>query len=129
MYADDTTVFVSDISSAQTLFQLLNALQECSGLEENKSKKEGLWLSANKNNSEESLHKAWPKDPILALGIHFSYDEEVAFKKNFEQKLSTMVSLLNLWYPRNNFTWPKCHSKGTSPFQTYLEHCCPHCHI
>ena len=100
-YADDTTVFVSDIRSAQNLFQLLDAFQNCSGLEVNKSKTEGMWLGANKNNLEEPLDITWPKDPILALGIHFSYDEEAAFQKNFEQKLSSMTSLLNLWYPRN----------------------------
>jgi len=55
-----------------------------------------------RNNSEEPLDTAWPKDPIFALGIHFSYDEGAAFQKNFEQKLSSMVSLLNLWYPINS---------------------------
>ena len=100
-YADDTTVFVSDIRSAQNLFHLLHAFQKCSGLEVNRSKTEGLWLGANKNNPEEPLDIAWPKDPVFALGIHFSYDDEAAFKKNFEQKLSSMASLLNLWYPRN----------------------------
>ena len=100
-YADDTTVFVSDIRSAQNLFHLLHAFQKCSGLEVNRSKTEGLWLGANKNNPEEPLDIAWPKDPVFALGIHFSYDDEAAFKRNFEQKLSSMASLLNLWYPRN----------------------------
>ena len=100
-YADDTTAFVSDIRSAQNLFHLLHALQKCSGLEVNRSKTEGLWLGANKNNPEEPLDIAWPKDPVFALGIHFSYDDEAAFKRNFEQKLSSMASLLNLWYPRN----------------------------
>ena len=96
-----SNVFVSDIRSAQNLFQMLNVFQKCSGLEVNKSETEGMWLSVNKNNSEEPLDIAWPKDPILALGMHFSYDEEAAFQKNFEQKLSSMTSLLNLWYPRN----------------------------
>ena len=50
-----------------------------------------MWLGGNKNNSEEPLDTAWPKDPILALGIYFSYDEEAAFQKNFEQKLSSMT--------------------------------------
>ncbi|KAL9987821.1 hypothetical protein ACROYT_G002189 [Oculina patagonica] len=100
-YADDTTVFVSDLKSATNLFQLLSNFQECSGLEINKSKTEGLWLGANRSNTTEPLGIAWPSNSILALGIHFSYDDEVAYKKNFEQKLNTMKSLLNLWYPRN----------------------------
>ena len=99
-YADDTTVFVSDLRSAQNLFHLLHAFQKCSGLEVNRSKTEGLWLGANKNNPEDPLDIPWPKDPVFALGIHFSYDDEAAFKRNFEQKLSSMASLLNLWYPR-----------------------------
>ena len=33
--------------------------------------------------------------------IHFSYDDEAAFQRNFGQKLSSMASLLNLLYPRN----------------------------
>ena len=44
-YADDTTVFVSDL---ENLFKLLNAFQKCSGLEINKSKNEGMWLGANR---------------------------------------------------------------------------------
>ena len=83
--ADDTTVFVSDIRSAQNLFQLLHAFQKCSGLEANRRKTEGLWLGANKNNPEEPLDIAWPKHHVFALGIHFSYDDEAAFQRNFEQ--------------------------------------------
>jgi len=78
---------------------LLSAFQKCSGIEVDKSKREGLWLGT-KATGRNLLIQTWPKDPIFALGIHF-YDEEAAFQKNFEQKLSSMVSLLNLWYPRN----------------------------
>ena len=34
-------------------------------------------------------------------GIYFSYDEDEAFKKNFEQKLLSMKNLLSLWKLRN----------------------------
>ena len=59
-YADDITVFVSDIRSAQNLVHLLHAFQKCSGLEVNRSKTEGLWLGVNKSNLEEPLDIAWP---------------------------------------------------------------------
>ena len=100
-YADDTTVFVADLSSAKNLFSLLDAFKKCSGLEVNKSKTEGMWLGANKNNKEQPLGIQWPKDSICALGIHFSYNEEIGLKKNFENKLSSVTTLLNLWFPRN----------------------------
>jgi len=80
-YADDTTAFVSDLKSATNLFQLLSNFQECSGLEINKSKTEGLWLGANRNNTTEPLGIAWPSNSVLALGIHLSHDDEVAFRK------------------------------------------------
>ena len=76
-YADDTTVFVADLSSAKNLFSLLDAFKKCSGLEVNKSKTEGMWLGANKNNKEQPLGIQWPKDSICALGIHYSYNEEI----------------------------------------------------
>ena len=100
-YADDTTAFVSDTKSAINLFKLLSNFQECSGLEINKSKTEGMWLGASRKNTAKPLGIAWPVNFILAPGIYFSYNDEIVYNKNFEQKLIKMKSLLNLWYPRN----------------------------
>ena len=100
-YADDTTAFVSDASSAQNLFETLRAFQDVSGLEINKTKTEGMWLGACKHNTSTPFDIAWPSEPIYALGIYFSYDEDEAFKKNFEQKLLSMKNLLSLWKLRN----------------------------
>ena len=99
-YADDTTVFVSDFKSAENLFKLLNAFQKCSGLEINKSKTEGMWLGANRNKTFKHFDIAWPFEPICALGVNFSYHNDVSHQKNFEQKLSSMKTLLNIWLPR-----------------------------
>ena len=60
--------------------------QECSGLEINKSKTEGLWLGANRNNTTEPLGIAWPSNSVLALGIHFSHDEDVAYQNKLRTK-------------------------------------------
>ena len=45
-YADDTTAVLSDISSAQTLFRLLDDFEKISGLAVNPSKTEGLWIGS-----------------------------------------------------------------------------------
>ena len=100
-YADDTTAFVSDTTSAENLFKLLRAFQECSGLEVNTSKTEGMWIGANKGDNSKPLNIAWPLEAIYALGINFSYDGNECFQKNFEEKLKSMKNLLNLWKPRN----------------------------
>ena len=56
-----------------------------------------MWLGANRNKKAKHFDIAWPSEPVCALGIHFSYNEDVCHQKNFEQK----KTLLNIWYPRN----------------------------
>ena len=60
-----------------------------------------MWLGSSRTNTTTPLGIAWPANSTLALGINFSHDDEIAYKKNFEQKLTSMKSLLNLWFPRN----------------------------
>ena len=87
--------YTDDLKSATNLFHLLSNFQECSGLEINKSKTEGLWLGAKRNNTTEPLGITWPSNSVLALGIHLSHDDEVAYQKNFVRKLNSIKSLLN----------------------------------
>ena len=42
------------------LFEILNAFQDPSGLEVNKTKTEGMWLGALRHNSEAHLDISWP---------------------------------------------------------------------
>jgi len=42
----------------------------------------------------------WPKEPICALGIFFSYNTEHANKLNFEEKINNLVKTLNGWKRR-----------------------------
>ena len=46
--ADDTTVVLSDINSAQTLFKLLHDFKKLSGLEVNPTQTEGMWIGTCK---------------------------------------------------------------------------------
>ena len=68
---DDTTAFVLDTKSATNLFKLLSNFHECSGLEINKSKTEGMWLGVSRKNTTKPLGIAWPVNSILALGNLF----------------------------------------------------------
>ena len=74
LYADDTTVLVRDLDSVPELLLLLNNFKNLSGLEINATKTEGMWLGSWKNNRETPFGFRWPRDPIKALGIFFSYD-------------------------------------------------------
>ena len=46
-YADDTTAVLSDIDSAQALFNLLEVFKNLSGLVINSSKTEGIWIGSS----------------------------------------------------------------------------------
>ena len=101
LYADDTTVFVRDLDSIPELLALLNQFRNLSGLEINATKTEGMWLGSWKNNLETPFGFRWPRDPIKALGIFFSYDSSKTTELNFTEKIRNLEKTLNSWKRRN----------------------------
>ena len=95
-YADDLTAFVSDISSAQCLFKLLDRFEKCSGLKVNYTKTEAMWIGSSRNNTETPLALKWRKT-VKALGVHFSYNNEESMQKNLYDKLRGIKSQIRLW--------------------------------
>ena len=85
-YADDTAV-LTDLESAQKLFQLLDKFKELSGLKVNSSKTEGRWIGSLKNSESEPLGIKWPTEPIKAPGVFFTYDHKLSHSKNFSEKI------------------------------------------
>ncbi|KAL9989282.1 hypothetical protein ACROYT_G003815 [Oculina patagonica] len=100
MYADDTTVFLSDTESVPHLLELLTQFKVVSGLEVNSTKTEAMWLGKWKNRCDTPFNFKWPVDPICALGVFFSYDTTKADKLNFDEKLRSMEKVLNIWKNR-----------------------------
>ena len=82
-YADDTTVFLKSPESMSLLLDLLEKFERCSGLKVNHTKSEAMWLGKWKNREDTPFNVKWPKDSVLALGIHFSNSEKVSEKLNF----------------------------------------------
>ena len=66
-YADDTIAVLSDISSAQTLFRLLNDFEKISGLAENPSKTEGLWIGSLRENKSTPFGIKWTRNQSKLL--------------------------------------------------------------
>ena len=101
LYADDTTVFVRDLDSVDHLLTLLDKFKNLSGLEINTTKSEGMWLGLWKNKTETPFGFRWPRDPIKALGIFFSYDTNKTNELNFAEKIRNLEKTLNSWKRRN----------------------------
>ena len=100
-HADDTTVFMKDVQSVQKLFDLLNQFDSCSGLQINQSKSELLWLGSFRHRKDSLLILRLSDEPIYALGIYFSYNEELAIKTNFFDRLNPLRKLLHIWSSRD----------------------------
>ena len=98
MYADDTTTFIHDDSSA-ALFALLDRFSTLSGLRIKKSKTKGLWLGLWKNRfgKYEPFAISWPKQYVSSLGVVFAYETHAGEKINFDEGLVNMKKVLNLW--------------------------------
>jgi len=103
MFADDTTAFIHDDSSAVSLLTLLDQFGDLSGLKINKSKTEGLWLGPLKSRlgKEEPFVISWSKQYVIALGIAFPYHVQVGNKINFNEKLAKLKKVLNVWSSRH----------------------------
>ena len=103
MYADDTTAFIRDYSSAASLLTLLDQFGDLSGLKINKSKTEGLWLGPLKSrlDKDEPFCISWPKQYVIALGIAFPYHAQVGNKINFDERLAKLKKVLNTWSGRH----------------------------
>ena len=103
MYADDTTAFIHDYSSAASLLTLLDQFGDLSGLKINKSKTEGMWLGPLKTrlDKDEPFGISWPKHYVIAFGIAFSYHVQVGNKINFNERLAKLKKVLTTWSGRH----------------------------
>ena len=63
-------VWLQILLTASNLFQKLDLLRLCSGLELNKSKTEALWLGSNKNRTDTPFGIRWPEG---SMSMHLAY--------------------------------------------------------
>ena len=87
--ADDMTAVLSDISSAQALWIMLNT-----------TKTEGMWIGPSKDNLAKPMGIKWPKESIKALGVFYSYDSKLLREKKFIERLDSTKKLINIWSSR-----------------------------
>ena len=87
-YADDLTVFLSNIESVQNVFKLFHRFEKLSGLKVNYTKTEAMWIGSYRDKTETPLRSLKWCETVKALGVHFSYNKEESLQKNFYDKVS-----------------------------------------
>ena len=60
-----------------------------------------MWLGEWKDRTDEPFGFKWPKEPIKALGVFLSYNQESANRLNFGEKVFNLEKTLNTWQRRN----------------------------
>lgn len=59
-----------------------------------------MWIGLLKESKEEHFGIKWPKIPIKALGVYFTYDQKLLKEKNFIERLDSIKKLINIWSSR-----------------------------
>ena len=104
-YADDTTAVLSDINSAQALFNLLEVFNNLSGLVINSSKTERKWIGSSRDKTSKPFGMKWPDEPIKALGVYCSYDINLLHEIHFIERLDSVKKRINIWSSRGFYLW------------------------
>jgi hypothetical protein len=98
--ADDTTLFLQDVASLNTLFRKLHIFRLASGLKLNKTKTEAIWLGSNVGSSQKPCDIEWVTE-AYALGIWFYTDIERGVNRNFAEQYDQFNRALNMWKARD----------------------------
>ena len=99
-YADDTSLFVRNITSLTNTLQLLEHYGRCAGLKVNKEKSEIIQLGVTDGKSDKSGLK-WVDGPIKTLGVWVGKNTEEIIKINFEERIKKLENMLNMWQGRS----------------------------
>ena len=107
LMADDTTLFVSNITSLERAIEEFQTFKNCSGLKLNIDKTEIIPMGNFRKNIESlclpnSLANIQIQTgPFKALGIWFAQNESEIIELNFTERLKSMQKMINVWTSRN----------------------------
>ena len=107
-FADDTTLFIGNLTSVENSIKLVEQFGDISGLKLNVEKTKAIWLGSWRFNDSKPFGLKWTKEPVRALGTFISYNVKENNKKNVEMKIDNMVTKLDIWRARNLSLLGKC---------------------
>ena len=97
IYADDMTCFLKNKQSYHSLMKTLNRYSICSGLRINREKTKILLLGPEIAVSKEQLDVKEIRMAVKILGFHFTYNNALFRKLNFDSIMKSIKKSLNNW--------------------------------
>ena len=107
-FADDTSLFLKNIDSIANAIEILLLFGNISGLKLNLGKTKAIWLGSWRHKENKPLGLNWTNEPVRALGIFISYNEQENDKKNVAKKIVNLNIKLDLWRGRKLSLFGKC---------------------
>ena len=102
-FADNSTFFVRDKQSINRILNIMKTFGTFSSLNASIDKCEVCWIGQSRFRKDRPVNcklTCLVTSSIKILGVHFSYNKEIADDKNFSDLLNCMWSVLNTWYQR-----------------------------
>ena len=105
MYADDITVFLTDVNDIKCVLDILRKFSKVSGLKLNSTKTEAMWIGSNKKCNRKPVDLRWklyPCNNVKALGVNFSTTTPLnEVHQNWDSKVDKINNIIKVWKMRN----------------------------
>ena len=105
MYADDITVFLTDVNDIKCVLDILRKFSKVSGLKLNSTKTKAMWIGSNKKCKRRPVDLRWklyPCNNVKALGVNFSSTTPLnEVHQNWDSKVDKINNIIKVWKMRN----------------------------
>jgi hypothetical protein len=101
LLADDITLLLADVQSVKHSIDVLKCYAKCAGLKINVEKTQAKYIGTLSSSDYYPHGLSWIKTPIETLGIAISDSENLNYINNFQKRILTLKTTLNIWKQRH----------------------------
>ncbi len=101
LLADDMTLLLQYLTSVNNVLNMLAYFHKCSGLKINLDKSNAKYIDSITDGDYFPHDLSWIKTPFETLVISIVNNSDMNYKLNFQHRIVTLKSTLNIWKQRN----------------------------
>ncbi len=101
LLAADMTLLLQDLTTVKNVLNTLAYFHKCSGLKINLDKSNTKYIRSLTDDAYFPHGLSWIKTPLETLDISIVDNSDMNYKLNFQQRIVTLKSTLNIWKQRN----------------------------